>query len=93
MWDRINLKKMYTVTQYSTVPIRALVKVLPEGGRRAKISSDSNKLYGVGGERMQKGEPSAVNPPTVHLHPSRSQPFLCPPSKRDTHTHSPQPVE
>jgi hypothetical protein len=45
---------MYTV-QYSTVPVRALVKVIPEEGRRAKISLDSNKLYGVGGERMQKG--------------------------------------
>jgi hypothetical protein len=75
-------KENHTV-QYHT-NLRALVKVLSDGGRGgAKVSLDSNKLYGVGGERMQKGEPSAVNPPTVHLHPSHSQPFfVLPPKKR-----------
>jgi hypothetical protein len=35
--------------------MRTIANVIPEKGRRAKISLDSNKLYGVGGERMQKG--------------------------------------
>jgi hypothetical protein len=37
MWDRINQKKMYKEQyMYSTVPIRAIVNVLPEGERRGK---------------------------------------------------------